>query len=96
MTTVGCETPHELEVYALFDIAGDDLPGERAVEESGGQGCYLRFSDYVGLVYESSILDFSWFVHTSQSWGQGDREVVCTLYDLDQQPLTGSMKDLGA
>ncbi len=93
--TVDCETPHDLEVYALFDIEGDDFPGESAVEESAVQGCYLRFSDYVGRDYETSMLDFSWLVPTSQSWGQGDREVVCTLYDLGEQPLTGSMKDSG-
>jgi Septum formation len=93
--TLECDAPHDLEVYALFDLTGDDFPGELVVEESAVQGCYLQFSDYVGRDYETSMLDFSWLVPTSRSWGDGDREVVCTLYDVDERPLTGSMKDSG-
>lgn len=93
--TVDCAEAHAYEVYALFDLPDGDFPGVDGVEDAAIQGCYLRFDDYVGREYETSELAMSWLRPTSSSWDRGDREVVCTLYDLADQRLIGSMKDSG-
>lgn len=94
--TIDCGEPHDLEVYASFDLDDGDFPGASAVDELAGTGCLLRFADYVGRDYATSSLDFGVLFPTSDSWGSGDRTVKCALVDIDGRPLTGSMKDSGA
>lgn len=92
---VDCDKAHDNEVYALFDVPDGDFPGVSVVEQAALDGCYDAFEGYVGLDYESSVLDFSWLVPTPQSWEEGDQEVVCIAYDLDLKKLTDSVKDSG-
>lgn len=89
--TVDCAQPHTYEVFATFDIEGDEYPGLDQVETLAGEGCYQRFEDYVGLAYESSALDINYLYPLEDEWNEaGDREVVCFLFNLDGSPLTGS------
>lgn len=92
---VECDEPHDNEVFALFDIAGDAFPGTSAVGTEAETGCVDRFEDYVGIDYASSRFVASWLTPTSQSWDAGDREVVCFLYDIDLAELEGSARDSG-
>lgn len=93
--TVDCGEAHDYEVFALFDLDDGDYPGQEAVGEAALQGCFLDFEQYVGRDYQSSELDMTWLIPTSDSWGDGDREVVCTLFEFAGGQLTGSMKDSG-
>ena len=52
--------------------------------------CLERFDGFVGLDYEDSILDIVTLYPTSESWQQNDREVVCALYDINEEKLVGS------
>ncbi|MCU0274963.1 MAG: septum formation family protein [Acidimicrobiales bacterium] len=89
--TVDCAQPHTYEVYATFDLEGDEYPGLDQVETLAGEGCYERFEAYVGLAYESSALDINYLYPLEDEWNQAvDREVVCFLFNLDGSPLTGS------
>ena len=90
---VDCDQPHDNEVYALFDMPDGNFPGVSVVEDAALDGCYDAFESYVGLDYESSVLDFSWLTPTSSSWEQGDQEVICIAYDLELKKLTDTVKD---
>lgn len=91
---VPCSTPHDNEVYAVFDIAAATFPGD-AMADVAHDGCLERFEPFVGRDYESSSLDIATLYPTSESWhGQNDREVVCAVYDVDAKKLTGSVKGL--
>lgn len=79
---VPCSETHDSEVYAVFDLADGEFPGDEAVMGSADEGCYGAFADFVGLAYEDSALDFGTYFPTEESWnGFEDREVVCLLVD---------------
>jgi hypothetical protein len=92
---VDCDDAHDNEVYGLFDLPDGDYPGADAVQEAAVLGCYERFEGFVGRDYESSRLDFGWLHPTSESWDNGDHEVICMLSELSGEQLIGSMKDSG-
>jgi hypothetical protein len=96
--TVDCAEPHEAEVYALTDLPGDaaaSFPGDDAVAQQADEICIGGFQDYVGAPYESSSLDYSYYVPTAQSWSRGDREVACLAVDYEGELLTGSVRGSG-
>lgn len=92
---VDCSEPHDNEVIANEDLAGNDYPGEEQVESSASQICYDNFSDYVGISYEESVYDIGWLFPTEESWAIGDREVICFAYDLDLQKISGTVNGSG-
>lgn len=92
---VECSEEHYFEVYHLFDIDGDEYPGEDATGVTAEEGCYDAFAGYVGNSYEESTLDISFLFPTSDSWKGGDREATCSLFDFEGNSLTGSAKNSG-
>ncbi len=88
---VPCSEPHDNEVYAVFDVSFDSFPGDEAMSEHAFDACLARFQDFVGMAYESSTLDITTLYPSGQSWSvQGDREVICAVYDMEMGKLTGS------
>lgn len=88
---VGCEHPHDNEVYAIVELEDGGFPGDTAVAEQAQDGCIERFEAYVGVPYRDSELFATWLFPTEASWQEGDREVVCVLFAQDE-PLEGSMR----
>lgn len=93
---VDCAEPHDNEVMANFDIPGDSYPGDTAVTEAAQNGCLERFEPYVGLDYASSIYDIGWLTPTADSWAGGDREVICFVYHVNFEKITGSVQGTAA
>ena len=59
------------------------------------EGCLERFETFVGKDYESSSLDIATLYPSQESWQrQNDREVICAVYDMEAEKLTGSVKGL--
>ncbi len=92
---VPCADPHDNEVYAVFDVSLSSYPGEAEIGIMAQESCLERFEGFVGLDYESSTLDIFPFYPTSESWNQGDREIVCAIYDMNTEKLVGTVKDSG-
>ncbi len=92
---VDCDSPHDNEAYALYDMADGAFPGLAAADDEAIVTCVPLFEDYVGSDYETSRLDIWWMIPTEDGWSEGDREVACVLYDLDLNKLTGSMANSG-
>lgn len=92
---VDCAEPHDNEVFFTFDMADGDFPGDDAILAEAESRCLPAFEDYVGLDYASSQLDIFPITPTEGSWSNGDREVICALYDLDLAKLEGSMQGSG-
>lgn len=88
---VECADPHDNEVYAAFDYDGDTFPGDDAMSTAADEGCQDRFEDFVGIGYFESALYSTHLVPTEESWGNGDREIICVLYEPGEK-LTGSME----
>ena len=89
--TVDCAEPHDSEAYASIIMDDGDFPGDQAVTDQAESGCITEFNTFVGLDYESSTLDFSYYYPTEESWGQGDREILCLILDPAGQ-VTGSLE----
>ena len=93
MTAVPCSEPHDNEVYAVVDLAGgaeDSYPGDIAMYEIAIGECLGRFNLYVGISYLDSWLAADPILPRRSSWERdGDREVVCFLYNATLVPLTG-------
>lgn len=87
---VPCTTPHDAQVYAEYLLPAGDWPGQAAMDEQSGFGCYDRWQAAVGTVYEDdTILDFTFFNPTEAGWGEGDHEVQCMIVNIDGTPMTG-------
>lgn len=88
---VPCNEPHSDEIYDVFDIADGVYPGEDAVIDIADRGCYDSFAGFVGMAYEDSVLDFWNLYPTEGSWADGDREVLCVVWD-PMSDTTGSLR----
>lgn len=86
---VPCSEPHDFETYYAFDLVGDEYLGEEEILAQADQGCYDAFPAFVGISYEESVLDFSYFYPTEESWASADREIMCIIYDAT--PNTGTL-----
>jgi hypothetical protein len=89
---VPCSKPHDSEAYKSILMKDGDFPGEDAVKTQADQGCADAFPDFVGISYDDSNLSISYYFPTSDSWANGDREILCTIYD-DGVKTTGTLKD---
>ena len=97
VTIVDCDSRHDNEVYASFDIAGAEYPGPEEVFELARVGCVERFEDYVGVDLDSSRLAATFLAPTEQSWNNSDdREVICYLLDRGGLKLESSMEGSGS
>lgn len=91
---VACDEPHDNEVYALVELPDEAFPGDEEILEVAAVDCLDAYEPYVGASYEDSTLFATWLVPTEASWDDGDRQVVCVLFDREG-PLTASMQGSG-
>lgn len=90
---VDCSEPHDNEVFALIDYGETDTyPGSDQMEQIGNDRCITLFASYVGIDYGASVLEVFPITPTEASWADGDREIICALYNADLSKLTGSMQ----
>lgn len=93
VVVVDCEQPHEYEAFHVFDHeAGPDdpYPGDDALFEFADTECQPPFEEYVGHDYQTSIWFITSITPSEDTWADGDREIVCTLnqQDEDDEPIT--------
>jgi hypothetical protein len=51
---VPCADPHDNEVYAVFDVALAEYPGDESMYDVAFDACLDRFEPFVGRDYETS------------------------------------------
>lgn len=88
---VPCAQPHDSEAFKSIVMKDGDYPGDDAVKSQADEGCAAAFADFVGISFDDSDLDISYYFPTSDSWANGDREILCTIYD-DGVKTTGTLK----
>lgn len=93
---VGCEEPHDNEVFHVFELEGDDFPGQDAAAAAAEDACYgATFEDYVGQPFATSEVEVFAITPTRESWEKADdREVVCVLKVPDER-VEGSLQGSG-
>ena len=94
---VDCAQPHEYEAFHVFDHdAGADAPypGDDALFDFADTECQPPFEEFVGHDYQTSIWYITSLTPSEETWADGDREIVCTLNQQDEnaEPIsvTGS------
>ena len=95
---VPCSGPHDSEAYARFVLDDGDYPGDDAIQADADDDCSgTAFADFVGIASADSTLQYSYYFPTADSWARGDREVICTIYQVDDAgktvTTTGSLKN---
>jgi hypothetical protein len=96
---IDCAEEHDAEVYATKDIKGDSYPGRDEVDVAADKICVDEFEKFTGIDYEApeAVLLVYWVLTPSEeTWGVGDREVVCSIVQYDENSevvkVTGSLK----
>ncbi len=96
-SVVRCDLPHELEVFAVFDLHPADFqvedgsyPGQQRVVDAASSRCGDQL-EQLGEVAESIGLIAVW--PTPESWTQGDRAVACAAYSITGTPFGEDILD---
>jgi hypothetical protein len=83
---VECSDPHDNEVYSRYELADGSLPPQQEMLD----GCEERFETVVGISYLESVFYAGALMPSSDSWDQGDHEVICYGYIPDEK-MTATM-----
>ncbi|MEV6287319.1 DUF4190 domain-containing protein [Kribbella sp. NPDC051770] len=93
VTRAACSVDHDGELYAVVTLPAQDWPGDEKVGELGEKACNEKFRPYVGIDVSDSELDpVSWYPERA-GWNSGDRNIYCTAYGPDGDPLDRTVKD---
>jgi hypothetical protein len=79
--TVSCDEPHDSELYAIVSVDDGEYPGVDDLVTQGQTQCQALFTDFVGIDFRSSLLDFHFYYPTPSSWVHGDRSIYCMVSD---------------
>ena len=95
--TFSCDEPHDYEVFYVGDLVSDGpYPGDTDLYTMVRDLCLPQFDPYVGRDYLESSLDWDALFPTLDGWTElDDRGVVCLLFDLNLQKLTGTARNSG-
>jgi hypothetical protein len=91
-----CSEPHDFEVFHTFAVEAEELPSEEDLFGQAGESCLAAFEPFVGIPYEDSELDVNFMFPTPESWGAGDRTVVCSVMTMDGTKLVDSAEGSGS
>ena len=81
---VPCSETHADEVFFEFELPEGDLPTEDEITAEVEAQCIPAFSEFVGIDYYDSALDFWWLTPTEETWTTADdRLVQCVVYEPD-------------
>lgn len=90
---VDCSEPHDYEATKSVILPDGAYPGEDAIYERGDTDCHAAFSEYTGQSYETfTDYDFDYYWPTTGSWANGDREILCLIFHVEERS-TGSVKN---
>lgn len=97
VVTRPCDGPHDNEVYLVAELDdGPDarFPGVAAIATQVEDRCVEAFDAFVGTRRVQSSLGLFTLGPTADSWEQGDRELLCAVFDPDG-PLPASAEGSG-
>ncbi|WGX98525.1 septum formation family protein [Nocardioides sp. L-11A] len=86
-----CEQEHDLEVFELIELTGEDLPDREEIEGLA-ERCLTAFAEFVGRPYDDSSFEVYYLYPTETSWRlRGDRDLTCVAGHPRRQ-VTGSLR----
>jgi hypothetical protein len=92
VTAVPCNQALNAQVFAKFNLSGDDTyPGDAAVTRVGADGCNLR----LGILDKSKVADsmtIYFLLPKQQNWLDGDQAVTCWIVDTTANITSSALK----
>jgi hypothetical protein len=91
-----CEEQHLMEVIGIpaLDYAETaPFPVEADLDRQSDELCRTAFEGYVGIDFDDSTLDATYYPPSEGTWTIGDRLVVCTVVASEIAPFTQSVRD---
>lgn len=92
VTARPCAEAHGYELVFADTMPAGEYPTDAEFQAYVEQFCNPAFGAYVGLDYNLSSLELSWFYPTSAGWTHGDRKVQCAIFDPQQDQVSGSLR----
>ena len=93
-TLISCDSPHEAEVYATFNLAGAAWPGSTKVAAAASSGCASRLTGYLNPQLAVSLAS-TYVYPDATAWQAGTRTVICEVRAASGE-LTGSVRGASA
>lgn len=88
-----CNKPHDNEVFHIFNLPEAPMPpASQELDEIVYSECSKAYSEFVGKSFEDSKYDMSYLSPSNETWVEDDREVVCFIYNPEEEQMTASMK----
>lgn len=95
LIAIPCGGQHNGEVFVVTKEPTplrERFPGTAYFEGLIEQTCTPAFTAYLGIDYQLSEYDYTYFYPSIETWNVGDREVVCIVEKEDASQFTGSVK----
>lgn len=93
VTRTDCRTKHDAEVMLRSRLPGSRTwPGEDALDRKALKVCEAAFPRYVGLPLNESLLDVDYITADRAGWEDGDRTVICLVFDPNEEWTTRALK----
>ena len=93
---VECSELHQREVYAVLELPDTEdapFPGLESIRNTASGLCLDSFEGFVGMAYDVSSLDIEALHPQKDTWeNHNDRKFTCSLYDLFNSHMEGSMR----
>ena len=93
-TLISCDSPHEAEVFATFNLTGTSWPGSTTVAAAASSGCATRLTSYLNPQLAVSLAS-TYVYPDATAWQAGTRTVICEVRAASGQ-LTGSVRGASA
>ncbi|HKO32838.1 MAG TPA: septum formation family protein [Candidatus Limnocylindria bacterium] len=93
VTQRDCTEPHQFEMFYVGDLPDGSFPSDDEVFAWVQANCIPAFSAYVGIDYQTSVLEALPITPTEDGWNDGDHSVQCAMHDPGNPQLTESQKD---
>ncbi|MFG2294811.1 septum formation family protein [Streptomyces sp. NPDC048603] len=78
--TVACTEPHDAEVTAVLDEPRSPWPGEDALDDRSGEGCWRAQDRYAMDAWAlPAHAESHYFAPSREGWRAGDRRTVCVI-----------------
>jgi hypothetical protein len=84
-----CDEPHAGEAFAVLTMPDGDYPGESTINEWQNK-CPAELESYAPHAVDDASIGVFVLYPTAETWGQGDRAIVCIATTDEKQ--SGSLK----
>lgn len=91
LRAVPCSRPHDNETSDRFELLDGTYPGDAETDSLASEGCLASFQAYVGVSYRDSELEVSHVTPTEEAWNDGEREVICFVFQPTGEKMIGSV-----